>query len=701
MMPPFPPAPGYDIFISYRHNDNLDGWVSDFVLQLEKELRGTVKDILNIYFDRNPADGLLETHSVRKSLEGKLNCRIFIPIISQTYCDPNSFAWQHELCAFNALAKADLLGRDITLSNGNVASRILPVKIHDLDAEDIGMLDKELGGALRAVEFIYREPGVNRPLRSNEEDPTKNLAHTVYRNQLNKVAQAIKQILAAMKDPSTPQKPKDDQQKPQNKRSRMRKWALAAAVVLAFASLSYFAVIRQVPPVAEVQPDKSIAVLPFVNMSNDPEQEFFSDGISEEVLNLLAKVPELKVIGRTSSFYFKGKNEDLRIIGEKLGAAHILEGSVRKEGDQVRITAQLIRASDGVHLWSDTYDRKLQKIFDLQDEIAGAVLKELKLKLLGTSNVSGKPMPNTDAYKFSLKGDYFADQRNIPIAIEYYIKSLALDSGNAKTWSSIAYLKIVEGNSRFDKFAPNYAVALKMVSRALSIDPSSAEGLRVKGVFDMFYDLDWPAAERELNEVLRLEPGNAHAYRNLSQLFRAQRLNQKAIDASAKAISVNPFNVVTIGAHAEALSAVGRFDEAIEVLKSGLEINRPYIVSRLIQVYLMSGRYDLIEPFFNEVPDYDKLTLGPMVWLAIGDVSKQMEAEKQMLLNHATGTLGSYDVAVYYAFANRKDLALDYLEKAVDEKYRVIYIPSNLLLKSLFDDPRYLKILKRMNLSPG
>src|SRR5205085_11756062 len=136
----------YDVFISYRHNDNLDGWVTDFVQNLEKEIRSTLKDPLTIYFDKNPHDGLLETHHVDKSLEGKLKCLIFIPIISQTYCDPKAYAWQHEFLAFNKLSINDWFGRDVKLSNGNVASRILPVRIHDLDAHDQSIIEKETGG---------------------------------------------------------------------------------------------------------------------------------------------------------------------------------------------------------------------------------------------------------------------------------------------------------------------------------------------------------------------------------------------------------------------------------------------------------------------------------------------------------------------------------------------------------------------------
>ena len=189
----------YDIFISYRHNDNLDGWVTDFVQNLDKELRSTLKNSLTIYFDKNPHDGLLETHNVDKSLEGKLKCLIFLPIISQTYCDQNSFAWKHEFCAFNKLSKDDRFGRDIKLSNGNVASRILPIKIHDLDAEDRAMLENELGGVMRAVEFIYKEPGVNRPLETQDERNI-NSNKIDYRNQINKTANAIKELILGLKN---------------------------------------------------------------------------------------------------------------------------------------------------------------------------------------------------------------------------------------------------------------------------------------------------------------------------------------------------------------------------------------------------------------------------------------------------------------------------------------------------------------------
>src|SRR5664280_176833 len=198
------PGYEYDIFISYRQKDNkYDGWITEFVSNLKKELEATFKEDLSIFFDENPNDGLLETHSVDKSLEGKLKCLIFIPIISQTYCDTRSFAWASELCTFNKLTKEDQFGRDIRLYNGNIASRILPVKIHDLDADDTIILKNELGGELRSVEFIYREAGVNRPLKA-ADNKNDNHNKTDYRNQVNKVANALKEIIGSLKKISSP-----------------------------------------------------------------------------------------------------------------------------------------------------------------------------------------------------------------------------------------------------------------------------------------------------------------------------------------------------------------------------------------------------------------------------------------------------------------------------------------------------------------
>ena len=194
----------YDIFISYRQKDNkYDGWVTEFVDNLKKELEATFKEEISVYFDINPHDGLLETHDVDESLKEKLKCLVFIPIISRTYCDPKSFAWEHEFKAFIEQASQDQVGLKVKLPSGNVASRVLPVQIHEIASEDKACIEGLLEGILRPIEFIYKEPGVNRSLRSNEDQPENNLNKTFYRNQINKVANAIDEILSSVKTSKT------------------------------------------------------------------------------------------------------------------------------------------------------------------------------------------------------------------------------------------------------------------------------------------------------------------------------------------------------------------------------------------------------------------------------------------------------------------------------------------------------------------
>jgi hypothetical protein len=188
-----------DIFISYRQNDNLAGWVSEFVAALKDEFAVTFKEPVSVYFDTSLQDGLLESHNVTKSLESRIKSLVFVPIISQTYCDSNCFAWQNEFRVFNKIAREDSFGRDITLLNGNIASRILPVKIHELDPSDTTLLEEELGGALRSIDFIFKSSGVNRPLSAREDHLGDNQNRTYYRDQINKVANAVKEIIYAMK----------------------------------------------------------------------------------------------------------------------------------------------------------------------------------------------------------------------------------------------------------------------------------------------------------------------------------------------------------------------------------------------------------------------------------------------------------------------------------------------------------------------
>ena len=197
--------PGYehDIFVSYRHHDNkYDGWVTEFVERLQQELNATLKDKLTIYFDKNPESGLSDNHVVDQSIRNKIKSLIFIPIVSQTYCDTSSFAWSQEFMVFKEFAESDRFTRTIRLANGNFTSRILPIKIHDIDVADLRLLETELAGTLRSIDFIYREAGVNRPLRpvDDEISAVSSQVKSLYRNQINKLAYAIKEIVQGMKE---------------------------------------------------------------------------------------------------------------------------------------------------------------------------------------------------------------------------------------------------------------------------------------------------------------------------------------------------------------------------------------------------------------------------------------------------------------------------------------------------------------------
>lgn len=190
----------YDLFISYRQNDNkYDGWVSEFVTKLQQELEAVMKDRISIYFDSNPHDGILETHQVGETINNKLKALIFIPIISQTYCDTNSFAWQHEFVAFKEIAEQDSVGMNVLLANGNTSSRILPVKIHNIEQDDVRLLEQQLSGIMRSIDFIYQSAGVNRPLRAKDDDIIESNYQILYRNQINKVANAVKDVILGIK----------------------------------------------------------------------------------------------------------------------------------------------------------------------------------------------------------------------------------------------------------------------------------------------------------------------------------------------------------------------------------------------------------------------------------------------------------------------------------------------------------------------
>ncbi len=528
-MPSLIPGFEYDIFISYRQKDNKhDGWVTEFVDNLNGELESTFKEEISVYFDINPHDGLLETHDVDASLKEKLKCLIFIPIISQTYCDSKSFAWQHEFVAFNKIAKEDLFGRDIRLKGGNVASRILPIKIHDLDTEDNALLENELGGVLRSIEFIYKSAGVNRPLTPSD-NPDKNLNKTYYRDQINKVSNAIKEIFTAIKKYNQQDEKvtkEDVNAKPEKQENLKVKIILGAFLGLALIVLGYFFIpelFKSSEPV-----EKSIAVLPFKNDSNDSENQHIIDGTMEAILDNLCKIADLKVISRTSVEQYRNTSKSILKIAKELNANYILEGSGQKNGDDIRITVQLIDGVNDKHIWSHPYDKIINDIFKVQSEIAQSIASEIKAIITPEEKklIEKIPTYNLKAYdKYLIANDYqqeYTKTHNLIFyqkAVSFYKSALDIDSTFAKAYTGLAsayYTRYYWENYYKQNFLDSCLVLAK---RALAFDDQLDEAYYIKG---QYYRQNghFDEALNNFNTALKLNPNYFQAYYDKGNLLR-------------------------------------------------------------------------------------------------------------------------------------------------------------------------------------
>jgi TolB-like protein len=539
----------YDIFISYRHKDNkYDGWVSDFVANLKRELGATFKEEVSVYFDENPTDGLLETHNVDKSLQQKLKCLIFIPIVSQTYCDPKSFAWQHEFCAFNRIAKADSIGRDIKLKNGNFASRILSIKIHSLDPKDKALIENELGEILRSIDFIFKSAGVNRPLRANEDHPQDNINRTFYRDQMNKVANAIKEIISSVRGEdveetgatATTSVPVTKAvRRITNRPLVMTLVALVALAVGWFVSTTF----RAKPEISDIA-DKSIAVLPFANMSSDPEQEYFSNGLTEDIITQLAKINALKVISRTSVMQYKEFPKPVKEVGREMGVTYVLVGSVQRANDQVRISAQLIEASTDKNIWAESYDRPLKDIFSIQREVATAIASVLKGALTSNerSQLGRAKTTNLQAYDFYLHGKYAMEERSRPDmykAKSYFEQAIALDSGFALAYSGLAEVNLLMCNRGYVDSKPVLEETKKYIDKALELDPHSAE-IQTSSGYLHNQNFNFREAEARFRKSIEMNPNQDNVYNWLAQLLEQTGRDLEALDIYDQGIAVNP-----------------------------------------------------------------------------------------------------------------------------------------------------------------
>ena len=460
------------------------------------------------------------------------------------------------------------------------------------------------------------------------------------------------------------------------------------------------------PAVAVEPAAASIAVLPFADMSENKDQEYFSDGLAEELLNVLAKIPELRVAARTSSFSFKGKDVDIATVAEKLKVAHILEGSVRKAGDQVRITAQLINVADGFHLWSESYDRELEDILALQEEIAGSVAKALKVTLLGDEAGVSPQEIDPAAYTAYLHGRYFRGlglgEENLETAASYLEQALEIAPDFAPAWALFARVRYSQAGQGYQQLDEGHAQARQAAERALELDPNLAEAHAALAEVKRAYDWDWQGASAALQTGLELEPANTAVLRIAAGLARTQGHADEALDLSRRILELDPLNVGAHSRFGRHAYFSGRLDEAERSTKKALELQPDRPVSHLLlgQIYLAHGKPEEASREIEQeaVPFWQRFGQA----LAYHASGRQVEADaKLMELIEHDQLIAAYQVAEVYAFRGEIDAAFEWLERAYRQRDGGLpdFLKLDPLLANLHDDPRWPVFLEKMGLA--
>ena len=462
----------------------------------------------------------------------------------------------------------------------------------------------------------------------------------------------------------------------------------------------------------------SIAVLPFVNMSRDEENEYFADGLAEELLNVLSKIRGLRVASRTSAFSFKGTKVDIPTVAQKLNVATVLEGSVRKAGNRVRVTAQLIQVATDSHLWSETYDRDLEDIFAVQDDIAQSVVKELRSALLGekpdgsvSAVVKAEVLAaakgrgdNAKAYPLYLQGLFFADRitrGDLAKGIEYFRQAVELDPGFALAWAALSRAHLIEAGYSWAPLNEGFGRSRTAAERAIELEPDLAEGYVALGLVQMNYDWDWQAADASFRRALELAPGNAEVLRGAATLAGSIGRHEEAVALARRAVVFDPLSMSAQRSLGAQCLRAGLLDEAEAVVKKTIEFHPQggLLHCWLGRVHLAQGRIeDARAAFEAEVIEYFRLQGQALAEHAQGRPEKSDAALRGLIDKYAQDS--AYQVAEVYAYRGEADLGFEWLERAYAQRDPGLSgIKSNALLRSLHGDPRWQPFLEKMGLS--
>jgi TolB-like protein/Tfp pilus assembly protein PilF len=493
--------------------------------------------------------------------------------------------------------------------------------------------------------------------------------------------------------------------------SRSGRLVIAASVVVLTAALGGFLYwqTHRVTPASQLTataasiPDKSIAVLPFVDMSENKDQEYFSDGLSEELIDQLTRVPDLRVPGRTSSFFFKGKSEDIASIAQKLRVTHVLEGSVRKSGQSVRVTAQLIRADTGYDVWSQTYDRDLKDIFQLQDEIANAVVEALKAKLLPAQG-SASRTANPDAYEQYLLGNQAYNRSNREgwaRAVAAYQRAISLDANFAP-----AYVGLAESEAWLADTTTGDMAALQRAAaaadRAIALAPDLADAYAVRGWLRYSYLRDWTGAQADIDKAVVFDSGSSTVQLRKAGLLGGQGQLPQAIAAAQAATVADPLSVDAWDELGLWLMNDRQFGPARQAMSRARQINPDslYAPFRLAELETLDGHPErALALTQNLMSPAGRLTTASLAQYTLGHGAEAQRALDALVKDY--GQTFSYQLAQNYAWRGEADKAFEWLDRSyAQHDFGLNRLKTDPFLSRIRSDPRYAAMLARINLTP-
>ena len=456
--------------------------------------------------------------------------------------------------------------------------------------------------------------------------------------------------------------------------------------------------------------EKSIAVLPFHNMSNDPEQEYFSDGITEEIVNLLTHIKDLRVAGRTSSFHFKGRDIDIRLVGQKLNVRTLLEGSIRKHNLRLRITAQLINAEDGIQLWSDRYDRELHDIFDIQDEIALAITEELKMTLLEKDKIliNEKRTANKEAYDLYLKGRFYLNKRGSGIkkALEYFQEASEIDpefslaySGMADAYSLLSF---------YGAIPPKEAMpmARQNAEKAIQSDPSNAEALTTLAFISVYYDWNWAEARKRFQRVFEINPRYAPAHFWYSYfLSYVEGRFEEGIEEAKKSELLEPLVSLFHQALSVAYINAGKFEEALRSARMAIELDANFFPGFRALGVCLAGlkRYEEATEALKtcvQVSSRHPWSLAELAWVySLREMDSEIQSiYDELIIRSKTEFISGLVLCAASYFSKKYDEAIEFMELAFAQRESILpFIRSFPSCSFLKNDPRFQHFVKRMN----